>query len=459
MSARVQALLAVLLLALSGCYQSRMATDVCDGDALRAALAAARPGDMVHLGACTIDGPLAVPPGVTLRGVGAPSAPDAEDGLRIVGPAGSSALVTLEAGDPPGGLEDLEVDANGAPGVIISGTGGATLTSVVVRARGATALLVDSIGSLTARDVQVLGPADEGPNAPHTNGLVVQCTTHVDLTHVTATGLHGFGVLLMGSSGTLQQSVLADTLGVNLLVYGGSVDLEDVTTRNARSDLGLLPPYDMVIANHASVRAQGLVVTGSEGYGLLQSDAPAIYAALEVSHNAQGGMWVQNAPELVIDGGTSMLSDNGRVGLRVAGVARVALHDVHVSSTRNLPGIVGETGTIEIGDGIDIAASDPALVLDHVSTADNPRVGIVVDLGGASLRASGISNVTVDGTGDALGFVVQDGTAPDGWDDAVLRQGATMANDRAFGVGFLDGVARSGLPPPSAPPGSGCSGP
>jgi hypothetical protein len=41
---------------------------ICDRAALEAALAAARPGDVVEVGACTIDGAFVLPDDVTLAG-------------------------------------------------------------------------------------------------------------------------------------------------------------------------------------------------------------------------------------------------------------------------------------------------------------------------------------------------------------------------------------------------------
>jgi hypothetical protein len=64
---------------------------------------------------------------------------------------------------------------------------------------------------------------------------------------------------------------------------------------------------------------------------------------------------------------------------------------------------------------------------------------MLLDLEGDSTTGITFEQVTVDGSGEQLGVIGQDGELRPGWDEGVTRMGATLTNDVEF-TGTLDVV-------------------
>jgi hypothetical protein len=83
----------------------------------------------------------------------------------------------------------------------------------------------------------------------------------------------------------------------------------------------------------------------------------------------------------------------------------------------------------------------------------NARVGVLIDLGGATAEEVTVTGVRVDGSDRQLGFIVQNGALPDGTDAGVERRGST---------GALDAELREPLPlaplSPVTDPAGNCAG-
>jgi hypothetical protein len=134
---------------------------------------------------------------------------------------------------------------------------------------------------------------------------------------------------------------------------------------------------------------------------------------------------------------------------------------VTVSGTQSEVWLVDEVRSVRAGDGLHLVRSEGAL--RSISLENNERVGLLVELGGASTDLLDLQSVEVSGSGEQLGAVAQGGTVEPAWDEQVERQGATTANDTAFEgtLAIAEAVGPSCLPAPDALAGdlSGLLGP
>ena len=464
--------LCAFALAASACSGSDDAP--CDREAAQAALDGAGPGSTVTLGACEVPGPLRVPAGVRLAGT---------EGTVVVADPESAAVI-LTPGVPATGLASLTVRATGRVGVIATGAGDVVVDDVtIVTARGIGAGF-SRLGSLEVSTLTVAGPVTEAtasspeylrviaaapPPGECPAGASCECTpgeTHDDgrvcdsvgrwarvgpayglyldgvadavLTDVDVSGLAELAVVLRQSNVRWTSGSVGDNLGVGVRQIGGASTIEGVSVETTLQGVRGTPAYAFAATDGATVDATGLSLIDNERYGLLILDGGGTLVDLVAERNADAAVWCGGCDGFAMRGTATMLADNGFAGVVVAGSSGVRIEDAVVLGTQTAERPVGDFGVRRVGDGLHLLASVTDVTVERVALSNNGRAGLVVDLG-AEMPAITFNDVTVDGSGEALGAVAgtSDGAghlvpvAAGGWDTGITRMGATVANDVA----------------------------
>lgn len=443
-------LVAVLLTAWGCSDEGGHASSSCDPGEVQAALAAAGDGDTVRIGACRLAASIEVPAGVTLEGAGM-------DDTVVVGEVGTVA-VTVHAGEGTT-VRNLSIESDGTAGLVADGSGGAALEHVRVTATRGIAIGAEGLDDLTLTNVALEGPVDAANASSYlspissadvaTHGLVLVRVGAATLSDVTASGFASFGALFVESNITWSGGGAPSNLGTGLMAWDGVVTLTGLDLSGTFEGLQLLPAYGGVFAGGADVDSTSLRVSDSEGYGLLHSEATARHIDLTARNNDLAAVWLQNCDGFELSGAGTGLVGNGLAGVVAVDSSDVTIRHAHVDATVTRTVIVGETGSVEVGDGIQLVGTVQGVTLEDLTLSSNARVGILMDLAGGDPEDFAMSGVSVDGSGEQLGVVAQGGTFAAGWDDGVTRQGATAANDAAL-AGDLDIVGIVGpsdLPP------------
>lgn len=424
----------VVLLCATACSYESHEAGLCAPASIAAALASASEGDVVSVGRCRVDGPFVVRPGVTLAGGGA-------GGSIIGGPPGTPA-VTLEPGSGrPTRLLGLTVEGGG---VTAAGAGAIEIERVRIAPISGNAVEARDVTSIAIHR-SILEPLD--PVAAE-RGIDARCVQTLDVFETDVRGFRRFGAIVIGGAAIFERSRITDGDEVLLAAFGTEIGLYEVELCRLVHRTGLIA-YGAVFANGTAVESEQLVVCENEALAaVLQSESSASHVDLVIRDNDGVGYWAQWADGLAISG-VSEISANQRAGLLATASARIALRGTRIAETRAVDVITGETGTTRVGDGIALVGSQQGLVLDGVHAIGNERAGIVLDLAGDAFADALLGSITVDGTGDQLGIVVQNGLAPEGWDVDVTRLGVTARNDAEFDA---TGRPLRGLPtlPPSA---------
>lgn len=432
----------------------------CSAQALRDALAAAVSGDAVPLGACRIEGAFTVPAGVTLAGAGrsetvlvAPpdgialtltpgEPPTAVRGLSIASPDGCAAIVARGDGSGRVAIEDVAVAAERGIGIGLEGLAGAALNAVELQ------------GAIAPEDADQtappLPPYSCETAVPATIGLVARQVAAAQLDGVTASGFAAFGALLVDGGATWTGGGVADGVGTGLEVWGGTAVLEDVAIERVRDGLAPIESYGAVFAGDADVETRRLAVRDGDSAGVLCDSARTAHEDPQVTGNGFAGFWAQDVASFAVSGAASLVSGNGFAGIALVDATGAVLRDARIEGTVEKLGLTGPTAAVRAGDGLHLVRS--AVELADLSIVDNPRVGLLLELGGASTAdlAVRLEGVDVDASGDALGAIAQNGEVLPGWDDGVTRQGATAGNDALFAdvLGVASGVGPSCIPSP-----------
>jgi len=442
----------------------------CDGDggaigdseSLSAALASASPGDRVCLTAGVFQGSFDVPAGVEICGAGA--------GLtRIVGPAGSPALRVVPGGTAPSVIRDVTVEAQGAFGVFSVGPGNLQIidTDVDVPSYGA-GIGAESLSSLTLTNVNVMGPvtevnAGDMPLDPTIDnsanyGVVAVSVMTVEASSVEVSGFAHVGVLSVSSNLNWDGGGVFSNLGTGLLVHGGTADVSNAAILAALQGTRLVPAYNAVFAGNADITTNALEVSGGGGYGILQANgATATHDGLTASDNANAALWIQHSPGFTLSNG--VITNNATAGIVALESTGINVGGTNISDTRAMTRVIGSM-PVEVGDGVHLLGSTTGVVLDAVALENNTRVGVLFDLEGESFAGIDIRSATIDGTGEQLGAIAQNGTVPAGWDANVTRSTLIDDNDSAFAgaLGTVGIVGPSDLPAVSAILDSGIAG-
>jgi hypothetical protein len=412
-----------LVLLLGGC-----GSDPCDAGALRDELADARAGDTVRIGSCRIEGSFEVPAGVLLRGAGHGT---------VLASSGQTAVLTAAAGDGTTAIRDLSVESDGTIGILVRGVAGVDLSGLAVTATRGIGIGIEDTPTVSLENVSLVGPvtADNARDVPigptpdetATHGLVLLGVADAQLSDVRASGFASFGVLAHDCDVTWQGGGAPGSLGVGLAIAGGTATLTDLDLSGNLRGGELESPLAALFLEGASIDSTGLTVRGGEGIGLMHVGAQAVHRDLTVEDNTDAGVWVQDATSFELSGAATHVSGNRFAGLAVVDSSNVSIRDARIESTATALHVVEDTGTVEVGDGIQLVRSTQAIDLRDLALSANERVGLLVDLGGGSDADVAITSVQVDGT--SYGAIVQNGTRRDDWDAGIDRQGDTATND------------------------------
>ncbi|MCA9607276.1 MAG: right-handed parallel beta-helix repeat-containing protein [Myxococcales bacterium] len=446
----------------------------CDRAGAEAALMAAAPGDTVELGACEIQGPLRVPPGVTLAGT---------TGTVVVAPVESGGIVGL-GGTSPTVVRDLRVVVQGRIGILFRGGGAARVSGVTIEARHGIALGASELASLELSNVSLEGPvtADTASDprwvrvlpAPvepaecpgcdctpgmldedgervcdaagqwatwtATYGLVLTRVAAATLTDVDARGFAAWGALLTDSGVTWDGGGVHDTLGIGVRQVGGALAMTDVVAERTVGGLRGDRPYAIHATDGARVEGTRVTVSDNERYGVLLAGASGRLVDLVAEGNGDAALWVSETEDFELSGTGTQLVDNDFAGAVIVASSGVRIADGAIDGTREAERPLGMIGLLRVGDGVQIAETRGPITLADLALAGNDRAGLLVDLGASGGGDVTFANVAVDASGTALGAVAGRPAAtgaltvdaPAGWDTGITRNPAASSNDPAF---------------------------
>lgn len=433
--------------------------DAADAAALTAALAAAVPGDTVRLTGAAYEGSFDVPAGVAVEGVSAP----------VVTAAGGAAFVLEGGAAGPTALRGVEI-RSGEVGVVATGGGTIELADVTLVPATGVGLAADGVGALALRRVEVQGPVTDANLGDLGGSIDARATavigvavagSQVELEEVEIAGIAGFGALFHGSDGRWDGGRVAGCVGSSVLVEGGTIELEGVAIEDARVGTRVgsnLLANGLVVGAAATVRTVGVRIERIPGVGLLQGAGESHHLDLAVRGGDRAGIWVQGAPgtpdaPAIELSGASVLEGNRGVALLLRESGGAVLDGTRIAGTTLRPTTGPGGGPVDVGDGVQVVGGSGALHLSSVALADNARVGLLLDGGGAAGLSPVLAAVTVDGPADAYGVVTQNGAAErqslagisvgediQTNDDAAVAQGLVLDVTSA-----LSGVPAAGL--------------
>lgn len=435
----------------------------CDSEWLARALAGAAPGDRVAVGACRIAGTFVVPTGVTLEGAGIDA--------TILAGDGTAATVELAPGTTaqPTRLTGMRVESDAFAGVLVRGMGdGAVeLSALHVEVRRGIGVGIEGVAAATVREVLVSGgvtasvpPDMVRPDQVATHGLILIDLARAELAGVTVEEVGLFGILVLGRTPTAVEwsdGAIRRVQGTGVMADGGSLTMRRVHVEDPIAGLGLVPGYGGVFAGGAQVATEDLEVRDSVFVGLLHSGAGGSHSRLALLDGADVAFWAQDSENVtllepvMVGNAVSAITLVGVTGARVTDAAMV-------SGTQVRTRFIG-TGPVPFGDGIHVLGST-GVELDRLSVSGNGRAQVLVDLTGGTASDVSLGAITVDGTGEEYGVVVQGAPTPADYEAGVSRLGATAANDaaRTGPLAVLPGAAASDLPDTSVERAMGLAG-
>jgi hypothetical protein len=412
---------------------------ICDADLLREALD--RQDDEVEIGACRIEADVTVPGGTTLRG---------QADATIAG------MIHVVASPDAARIEKLRVESDGPAGIVVRGAGTAVIEDVVVDASLGVGIGVDGVAGVRIARTSVRGVADEsdavtfGVNAPvpstiSTHGLIVKDTASATLEDVSVRGFASFGVLMLSSTTAWNGGDASDNISVGVMVARGRASISNVVVGGTIESAMLDSLTYGVVTGTAAVETVALSVHDTGGVGVFHLHGHASHSLIDATGNQYGAVRFERVSSGRVAG---QLANN-----RFGGVLAFDSNDITVEDAQIM-------GTFEVisnqtmaGDGIHLVGGSGARIANTV-LAENDRVGVAIDLMGATLSAGIFDNVTVSRGGTAdYGVLVQGGTLGSGWETGLSRDADTIAADQAF-TGTFDTVGAVGpcfFPRPDAP--------
>ncbi len=409
---------AAVVLTVAGCGTSG-APEICDATELDARLSSASPGDTIRLGECRVSGTFTVPSGVTLQGAGTGSS-------VLVAPAGERGVV-LVPGESESVLRDMTIEASGLAGLFGTGAGSVMVERVEVLASAGTGVGFDDLDSVTLSDVSITGPlttASRLPSKPSPTktalyGLVLRRVMNASLSKVDVRGFAAFGVLALDSNVRWTEGSASQNRSVGLMMSGGSADLTGVEISETFAGGALLPPYSGVFSAGATVSTEELVVSNSEGHGLIHDAVAAIHADLVATDNEKSAVWVQRVDGFELSGSGTRLLRNAFGAFVGRSSVNITIADARIDETRTSEGFA---------DGIHLVDSAVGLTLRRLTLTNNERIGVLADIRGSSSERLVVEGVTVSGVGSQLGALVQDLTGAENL-PGVVRNGESAGND------------------------------
>lgn len=398
-------------------------------ESLAGALVVATAGSELLLCAGTFQGPFSAVVPVTLRGAGVGETvligdpADSGDAAYVIGAEDADSLT----------LASLTVDA------------GASDTALGV-------LVVSMEGTLS--DVEVTGARRMG---------VYSFDAQLTVEDSTVSGGEGFGIV----TSPAQDTSVDDRLTLNRVVvdgvsHGGVVvkaahfQAADLTVRGTLEgifDGAATPGAAITLYNRGApidVSLAGVVAEGNDGVGLRLSEAEGALSDLQISSNALGGIWADEAPQLDIEDG--QLLDNGRFGLYLNGPVGGTVQGVEIDGVTGDPNattglrIERADGTVISGVGISDVAGPALYVYDgQVEISDvtiDGAIGAGIRLidAQASVSRGAITGIApADDSGAAYGIIARvDQADPQELGPLVLADNTVTGGDAAYRVDALD---------------------
>jgi hypothetical protein len=308
------------------------------------------------------------------------------------------------------------------------------------------ALGIDGVDALTLTDVELVGPvgaanagelpSDVTPFRSATYGLVVLHTRSAALEDVNVHGFAKSGALFVDSDTRWTRGAASDNLGGGLIAVGGKIALAELEISRTLQGFRIIPAYSAAFIGGADVETTNLSIANSEGYGILHDGGSGRHAGISLHDNGDAALWAQHATSLEVSG---TIARNRFAGVVAVDSSNISIHDSTIDGSILTPRVLEETGSISVGDGVQLVRPSGITSLKKLELHGNERVGVLVDLDGQTLGGMVLDDVRVYAEGEALGVVMQGGTAPSGWDANVNRTGATSERD-AMAAGTLPSV-------------------
>lgn len=395
---------AVLVLFFGGCASDG---ERCTAAAVQRALDDAAPGDVVTIGACTVEGSLRVPEGVTLAGAG-------RDRTTVHGPSDTPAVTLAPSpSGPVTSVRDLTVtvDAPGGLGVAVRGAGEVRISGLRVAVERGGGILLRAFGSVEIADSEVVGPVtadnasdpafdaiDAVPATVATLGIVALEGERLDCRGVSTRGMAAFGTVVIGvESVAWEGGAITGNLRVGFYGADGAFDLRGLEIGDTHVPAtGLEASAAAVFVESASattVTTSALTVSRNEEYGLLHYGVAAQHTDLTAEENLDVAVW-SGGGELAVLGSAggpgSRLENNRIAGLVVVAAPSLRVERTTIARTRELPSFVRPNG-----DGLQVLESTGVVIADCV-LSDNARAGLVLE-GGAGTTTLNALTVELGG--------------------------------------------------------------
>jgi hypothetical protein len=360
--------------------------------------------------------------------------------------------ITLLPGSPATTLRGARIESASGFGVRAEGPGSVAIEDVEVIVSLGVGLGVRGVDSVSIADVVALGPVDASnasaqpssatpdPASSATHGAALDSVRSASVTGLTVAGFAYFGVLSLESDLDWAGGDATGNLGAGVMVSGGTATIEEVVVCGTL--LGARALSFALLSVGATLETRAILVCESASFGVFQQGGSATHVDLVSERNEGPGLHAQNGTSTQLGGAGTALTGNRFSALTFVDASGVSVRDASIEGTARATRVFGEVGTIMIGDGIHLVRTS-GITIEGVRLEANERAGLFIDGGGAPLSGFTATSVTVDAAGAALGAVMQNGSAPPGWDDGIVRLGVTEANDASFG-GMLDAVGAIG---------------
>jgi len=407
----------------------------CGAGQLAASLAKAAPNSTVRIGRCTVTGPFSVPAGVTLQGSGSSR-------TTIVAPAGTAGvLLNASASGNYTTLKDVRVNANGAYGVRITGSGNARVKNSTVTVTLGAGIAAENVsGEVEIDQVTVTGPVtSSNANSLHeamgdvtgSHGLVLINVGYADIDRSYFNNFSQFGALIINSDTSWDAGGGSGSIEANAGFHGGTASIDAAAfTRAANVNMGdEIGSVGVGFMGGVYVHSDGMTVSDNPFFGIFMDNvASAEHEYLRADRNGLSAAWCQNSAYCEID--DASLNQNAFAGVVMVDVVSAL---VNQSSIRNTAiGTHAFVGTS--GDGVTLMRS--AGLVDSTNLTNNARAGVAIELGSSQATTDvAFSSTTVNGSGQYGVVAQQNGTPIPSYTSGISRSGNLATADSLFANG------------------------
>jgi hypothetical protein len=416
----------------------------CTTESIRAQLAGSASGDVVSLAGCGIvEGPLTVPPGVTLRGPG-----------TVLGTADAPAVRLVTASGLTTSLEEMVVEGHDI-GVETEGDGNAWVHTTTVTCVTGVGLALGADGNevfdtlLTGnvtdanRDEARWLSVTSSDEATHgilasRGSVTIRSSSVVGFSSVAISLGEGVSGMETGPvQGVLEDVTLGSGLGIGLASSAATLSLTDVRVQDVWTGVRGWPSYAVLLVDGVAT-STGLAIHDADGFGLVAIAGESTHDGLVIERTGDVGVWIGSGVTAEIAGPGARIAETAFAAVLAVDATSLALRDVDVDGVRSVRRTVGVRGAIDVGDGIDLVGTP--FVLTDVRIARAERAGLLIDAA-TPLATGDLMAITVTSEGAGLGAVRGDvdrsaesftPAALPGWDAEITRLGTAAANDAAF---------------------------